>query len=152
MRLDAATLEAIRVTVTHAITGTVPAPNPYPLPLALELELEAERLDPEPRRQNVHSNAYENVHAVKFGEGILYGFTAYNSNAASQFIQVFDNSKAPVTGDVPAVTFTVAATTNLGVEWIHGRPFLTGCFIANSTTGPTYTAGANDCFFDVQFV
>lgn len=145
-------VEAVRRTVVKAATGTAPTPDPYPLPLELELQAEAERLDAEPERQNVHSLVYENVHAVKYGSGMLYGFTVYNSNASAQFIQIFDNAKAPASGDVPDVVFTVQATTNLGVDWIPGRPFHAGCFIANSTTGPTYTAGAADCFFDVQFI
>lgn len=150
--LPAPTVEDLRRTIVKAVTGLDAHPNPYPLPLTIQLEAELERLDVLPERQNVHSQAYENLHAVKFGKGILFGFTAYSSNAASQFIQVFDNSKAPATGDAPAVVFPVPATDFRAVEWIHGRPFHGGCFIANSTTGPTYTAGANDTFFDVQFI
>ena len=100
---------------------------------------------------NIHSNAYEAVRKVKTGPGFLYGFSVYNSGAA-QFVQVFDKATAPVTGDVPAVVFTMAATANFGANWIPGRVFEYGCFIANSSTGPTYTAGSNDCFFDVQFL
>lgn len=146
------TLEQLRRAIVKAATGTEPAPHPWPLPLELELTTCAQRLDEEPERQNVHSTAYENVHAVKFGSGKLYGFTVYNSKASAQFIQVFDNSRAPASGDVPDVVFTAAASSNLGVDWIPGRPFRTGCFIANSSTGPTYTAGSADCFFDVQFI
>lgn len=152
VQLDGLQVEAVRRVLYQAITGTLPTPNPHLHALDIHLTTETERLDADPERQNVHSNAYENLHAVKFGKGTLYGFTAYSSNASSQFIQVFDNSKAPATGDVPAVVFPVPATDFRAVEWIHGRPFLTGCFLANSTTGPTYTAGAADTFFDVQFI
>lgn len=152
VKLNRETVEHIRSVIVHAATGTVPAPNPWPLPLEVQLTTETARLDEEPVRQNVHSTAYENVHAVKYGEGMLYGFTVYSAKVAAQFVQVFDNSKAPTAGDVPDVVFAVAATANLGVDWIPGRPFRTGCFIANSSTGPTYTAGAADCFFDVQFI
>lgn len=150
--LEGRQLEAIRFAAVHAATGTAPTPNYGLAGVAFELDVELERLDVVAERQNVHSAAFENLHAVKFGKGVLYGFTVYNSKASSQFIHIFDNNKAPATGDVPAVLFTVAATTNLGVEWIHGRNFSSGCFIANSSTDQTYTAGAADCFFDVQFI
>lgn len=100
---------------------------------------------------NVHSNAYENQHRVKTGPGILYGFGVYSSNAAAQFIQVFDATSI-ASGAIPCWVGTVAATSNLNVIWIPGRTFSVGCIIANSSTGPTYTAGLADTFFDVQFV
>jgi len=105
------------------------------------------------RPANTHSNAYEAIHQVKSGQTLLYGFTAYNSNAAAQFIQLFDRETTPATGAVPAAVFTVAGASNLGAAWTPvPRLFLVGCWIANSSTGPTYTAGAADCFFDVQYL
>lgn len=104
------------------------------------------------RPNNVHSTALENVHTVKFGEGLLFGFTVYSDKAAAQFIQVFDNRVAPTSGDVPAVVFNVASKSSLGVNWLPPRTFQVGCFIANSSTAATYTAGSADCFFDVQFL
>ena len=152
VRLPGPSVEAFRRVLVKALTGTEPSPHPFPLPLDLELTTAAVRLDHPPERQNVHSTVYENAHVVKSGEGVLYGFTVYSSNAAAQFVQVFDLTTLPATGAVPAVVFTVAATAQLGVEWIHGRPFKTGCVIVNSTTAPTYTAGAADSFFDVQYL
>lgn len=152
VRLPAPSVEAFRRVLVKALTGTEPAPHPHPLPLDLELTTASVRLDHPPERQNVHSTVYENAHVVRSGAGVLYGFTVYSSNAASQFIQVFDLTSAPANGAVPEVVFTVAATSQLGVEWIHGRPFHQGCVIANSTTAPTYTAGVADTFFDVQYL
>ena len=101
---------------------------------------------------NVHSNGYENTHVVKTGPGLLYGFSVYSSKASAQWIQVFDLTVLPATGAVPAVSLTVGATANLAANWIPPRTFLYGCVIVNSTTGPTYTAGSADTFFDVNYL
>lgn len=102
---------------------------------------------------SVHSQAYKNVLKVKTGPGMLFGFSVYSSAGAAQWIQVFDSQVAPANGDVPAAIFTVATLGNLAVSYIFpGRFHRYGIWIANSTTGPTYTAGAADSFFDAQFV
>lgn len=100
-----------------------------------------------------HSNAYANVLRVKNGPGLFLGFSVYNSAVAAQFIQLFDSQDAPATGDVPVAVFTVATIANLAVSYIFpGRYMLRGMWLANSSTGPTYTAGSADCFFDAQFI
>ena len=101
---------------------------------------------------NIHSNVYENARIVTQGPGLLFGFTVYNSNASAQFILVFDQATVPSEGAIPATVFTVAGASNLGVQWLPGRSFLTGCVLVNSSTGPTKTIGSADCFFDVQYV
>lgn len=101
---------------------------------------------------NIHSPAYQNGLQVKTGPGYLFGFTAYSSNAGAQWIQVFDLIGPPASGAIPVVAFKVATITHLYQNWIPPRTFLVGIWIGNSTTGPTYTAGAADTFFDVQFV
>ena len=101
---------------------------------------------------NIHSNAYEATRQVKTGPGVLYGFTVYSSKASAQFIQVHDLTAVPASGAIPAAVFTIGATANLPVDWVPGRVFEYGCWIVNSSTGPTYTAGLADCWFDVQFV
>jgi len=101
---------------------------------------------------NTHSNAYENARRVKRGPGLLFGFSAYSSNAAAQFIQVHDSQDAPASGAVPVAVFTVAATAHIAISYIFpGRFHNQGIWIVNSSTGPTYTAGSADTFFDVQF-
>ena len=106
----------------------------------------------ETRAQSTRSAAYELIRQVKIGEGLLFGFSVYNSKGSAQFVQVFDKGSIPVTGDVPECVFTMAASSNFGANWIPGRLFRQGCWVANSSTGPTYTAGSADCFFDVQFL
>lgn len=111
-------------------------------------------MTPEPL--NIHSNAYVNSLVVKTGPGFLYGFTVYSSKASAQFIQVFDyaNAATPVPADtaIPACVFTVAATSNLPINWLPARSFLYGCVICNSSTGPTKTIASADCFIDAQFL
>lgn len=101
---------------------------------------------------NTHSNAYENERHVKSGPGLLFGFSAYSSNAAAQFIQVHDSHDAPASGAVPVAVFTVGAAGHIAISYIFpGRFHQYGIWVVNSSTGPTYTAGTADTFFDVQF-
>lgn len=101
---------------------------------------------------NIHSNALANAIVVKTGQALLYGFTVLNTNASAQFIQVFDASALPADGIVPAVSFTVAGSGQLGINWIPARTFHTGIVICNSSTAAAKTIGSADCFFDCQFV
>jgi hypothetical protein len=99
-----------------------------------------------------HSNAYAASIVVKSGPGKLYGFTVYNSGAA-QFVLLFDTSGVPAEGSIPCAIFAVAATSTLMVGFGDvGRAFDTGIVLCNSSTGPTKTIGAADCFFDAQFI
>lgn len=104
---------------------------------------------------NSRSNVYEKSRVVKSGEGILVGFTVYNSGAA-QFIQWHDSAVVPAAGAVPEGVITIGATSDRELMWaageIKGRTFDRGIVLVNSSTGPTYTAGAADCFFDAQYI
>jgi hypothetical protein len=100
---------------------------------------------------NSHSNAYEAARVVS-GPGLLYGFSIYNSNGSTQFIQVHDSSVLPVEGAVPVMFWPVATLSTFSLSWLPGRSFQRGIAICNSSTGPTKTIGAADCFFDVQYV
>ena len=57
-----------------------------------------------------------------------------------------------MTGDVPVAVFTVATISHVAISYIFpGRCHQDGRWVVNSTTGPTYTAGAADTCFDVQY-
>jgi hypothetical protein len=101
---------------------------------------------------NNQTIAYANSLVVKTGPGILFGFTVYNSNNSAQFIQVYDMTTVPADDAIPACVFTVAGVSNLPVQWLPGRTFLSGCVLVNSSTGPDYTAGSADCWFDAQYL
>lgn len=104
------------------------------------------------RPLNKHSNAYGASLVVKSGPGILYGFTVYNSAAAAQFIGWYDSATLPADGVAPDGFISVATVAGSGVAWLPGRTFHTGIVLCNSSTGPTKTIGAADCYFDAQFV
>lgn len=107
---------------------------------------------------SVHSNALEAARAVKTEPGLLFGFSVYSTLATPQFIQVFDTERVPGAGEVPAAVFHVngaslASGDHLAVSYIFpGRFHRYGIWIVNSTTAATLTAGAANCFFDVQYV
>jgi len=106
------------------------------------------------RSQSIHTNGFKKTLVVNTGPCLLIGASIYNSNAAAQFVQLFDGTSAPASGAQPAAVFTVAAAGNLGLYYGSvGRDFLNGCVIVISSTAATYTAaGADDCYIDAQYV
>jgi len=98
------------------------------------------------------STVYENNRVVSSGAARLFGFQGYNSGAA-QFVLVFDRSVVPGAGAVPAIIIPAAATSIFSAYFGSvGRWFNAGIVLCNSSTGPTLTIGAADCWFDVQYV
>ena len=86
------------------------------------------------------------------GRIVVYGFTAYNSKASAQFINVFDANTVPGDGAVPLFSWALAGQTGVGFGWQpNGRQFQTGLVLCNSSTDSTKTIGSVDCLFDVQF-
>lgn len=82
----------------------------------------------------------------------VYGFTVYNSNAAAQFIQVFNASSLPADTAVPSMVFNLPTKQTLAVYYGEmGRLFTRGIVLCNSSTDTTKTIGAADCFFDVEY-
>lgn len=102
---------------------------------------------------NSMSSQLESVRTVKAGAGTLFGFSGFNSKAATQFILVFDSSSALVAGQVPVIVITAAATSNFSYAAppLLGRSFRAGIIIANSSTSATLTAGSSDCWYDAQY-
>lgn len=102
---------------------------------------------------NASSPKLEANHFVLSGAGYLLSFVVSNTNAAAQFIQFFDQTQAPGSGAIPRVVFTVAGSSDRVVSYsLPGRFFYAGIWVANSSTSATLTAGAADCFFDVQYL
>jgi len=102
--------------------------------------------------KNSTSTAYEASRVVKAFGGQLYGLQGYNSKGTAQFIQIHDARSLPADTAVPVVTITVPTASNFSIDFgTYGRQFQNGIVVCNSSTGPTKTIGAADCWFDVQF-
>ena len=103
---------------------------------------------------NVHSIALASSLKVKTGDGKLYGFTVFNSNAATRFILLYEATAVPGNGDTSfVVPFAVGATSTLMVSFGDvGRSFVNGCLLVNSTTSTSLTLGGADQWFDAQYV
>lgn len=100
-----------------------------------------------------HSQALAASLVALPGMSYLVSFTVNNTNAAAQFIQFHDAAALPADGAIPAVVFTVAASSDKIVSYtLPGRLFNTGIVVCNSSTAATKTIGAADCFFDVQTI
>lgn len=88
----------------------------------------------------------------------LLGFTAYNSDSSSTYVQIFDSPTLPANGAVPIMVWQVPANGTLAVNWVstdwlpQGRLFQRGMFIVNSSTDTTKTLGSAKLLLDVQYV
>jgi hypothetical protein len=101
--------------------------------------------------RNGTSAGLQAAHIALAGEGRVFGLTVFNSNASAQYILVFDRSTIPSAGATADIVLKAPGADVLGVNWIPGRWFRSGCVLCNSSTAPTLTAGAADCLFDVQY-
>jgi hypothetical protein len=102
---------------------------------------------------NATSSAYEASRVIKASAGYLFMVTGYNSLATPQFIQLHNTTSVPADTAVPVVIFRVTGESNFSFDLgKFGRYFSTGITIVNSTTGPTKTIGASNCWFDCQFI
>lgn len=103
-------------------------------------------------RKNVQSVAYEASRIIKAASGVLYGFDVYSSLGAAQWIQLHDSATVPADTAVPIWIGTVATIANLPKEFgLYGLAFANGIVICNSTTGPTKTLGATNCWFQARY-
>lgn len=101
-----------------------------------------------------HSISLQSSRLIKSGAGKLYGFTVFNSNAATRFILLYDAIAVPANADTTFVApFAVGASQTLMVSYGDaGRSFDNGCLLVNSTASTSLTLGAADQWFDAQYV
>lgn len=100
---------------------------------------------------NKTTTSYASSLIVASNPATLYGLTGYNSKVSAQFIQIHDSATVPADNAVPAIMFSVPASSNFSLDLaLKGRKFANGIVVCNSSTGPTKTLGAADCWIDVQ--
>ena len=86
------------------------------------------------------------------GHLVVYGWTVTNTNAATQFLNVFDSATLPADTSVPLIAPKLPAADAQSFSYApQGREFLQGLTLCNSSTQATKTIGSADCFFDVQY-
>jgi len=92
------------------------------------------------------TTAYAASLVANAAAGTLYTVMGYNSGPA-QWIQVHNTTALPADTSVPIHSFKVSSDANFTLDLgTMGDYFSTGITIANSTTGPTLTTGAADCW------
>lgn len=98
------------------------------------------------------STAYEASRVVKASPGRCRKIIGYNSLASAQFIQVHDAASLPADTAVPKTVISVPASSTFEIDYSeNSRFFSVGIVVCNSTTGPTKTIGAANCWFDVLY-
>lgn len=81
-----------------------------------------------------------------------------NTNAAAQYIQLFDATAVPADGTKPdSIPLVVAGSSTASIDYgasypYGGRLFLTGLCWSNSSTAATKTIGAADCAVEAQYL
>ena len=102
---------------------------------------------------NATTTAYAASLVVKATAGVIYAISGYNAKVSAQWVQIHDAASLPSDTAVPKVLIYVAASSSFSMILnAYGRAFTTGIVVCNSSTGPTKTIGAADCWFDVQYV
>lgn len=98
---------------------------------------------------NTTTTAYAASLIIKASAGTIYTLNGFNSKSSGQFIQLHNSATLPADNAVPVVTFYVPASSNFSFDWgVYGRSFSAGIVVTTSSTGPTKTIGAADCWFD----
>ena len=103
------------------------------------------------RPNNANGGAEVAAVQARVGAGTLRGFSVYNNNGSTRYIQIHDSASAPADGAVPLMAWPVAAAATLGIEYLSGRRFNSGIYVCNSTTDTTKTLGSADQLIDVQW-
>jgi len=95
------------------------------------------------------SSAYEAARQFATYGTTLHSLVGYSG--AAQFVQLHDSATVPAEGAVPLIVLAVESAKNFSLlPALRGLRFNRGLYICNSSTGPTKTLGAANCFFSVN--
>lgn len=99
------------------------------------------------------STALEASRIIKASSGTLFLLTGYNSKTSDQYILIFDSSALPADGVAPTLPAIYApAQSNFTYSFgVHGRLFINGIVVSNSSTFATKTIGGADVWYDGEF-
>ena len=106
-----------------------------------------------PKNVNYYDSvAYETDAIAKASPGTVFSITGYNAKTSAQFIQLHDSATLPANAAVPAIIFSVPASSNFFYDFNEvGRFCENGIVVCNSSTGATKTLGSADCWFNIQY-
>lgn len=93
-----------------------------------------------------NSAAAEETKLLKTGAGILISLVVTNFNASARYIYIFDAVTATGTPIYPPIPLAALGSSGsvLAITLPFAVPFSTGCFVAASSTGATFTASAGN--------
>lgn len=97
------------------------------------------------------SAALEASSVTKATAGVLYGFSASNTNATGHWIQFFNSATVPADATVPILEFQIGAEGTASAEWPKGRFFSTGIAWCISSTNGTKTVAGATALNDVNY-
>lgn len=98
---------------------------------------------------NGNTVAYAASLVVRATAGKVYAIRGYTTTAA-QWIQIHDAAALPANGTVPEDIKRPDAQGNFEFIYPQGKSFTTGLVVADSSTGPTLTVGAADCWISYE--
>lgn len=116
---------------------------------AYNVEIPSTAINFELPAATIRSSAYEASHVISAAAATLKELRGFNSGAA-QWIQIHDASSLPANTAVPEEIIYVGSNQNFSFTPPAGLSFTTGIVVCNSSTGPTKTIGAADCWFSAD--
>lgn len=98
------------------------------------------------------TTAYVTSKVSKASTGTFYGLLGYNSKTSAQFIHIYDLAAVPADGVAPKFIIPVQASSAFAFDTGRfGVVMATGICWSNSSTGPTKTIGAADCWVNIAY-